>query len=53
MCPPRKPERDGEIDDWLSGYRPESVGTEPMELAPPEATQQPRASPGGAWSRWR
>ncbi|WP_435609709.1 telomere-associated protein Tap [Streptomyces sp. C10-9-1] len=38
LRPPTKPERDEETGNWTSGHNPGSLGTEPMDPAPPEAT---------------
>ncbi|WP_236246950.1 helix-turn-helix transcriptional regulator [Streptomyces sp. CC210A] len=40
MRPPTKPERDEETGNWTSGHNPGSLGTEPMDPAPPEATPE-------------
>ncbi|MFE5549907.1 telomere-associated protein Tap [Streptomyces sp. NPDC056534] len=40
LRPPTKPERDEETGNWVSSYNPGSLGTEPMDPAPPEATQE-------------
>ncbi|MFD5951957.1 telomere-associated protein Tap [Streptomyces collinus] len=37
---PTKPERDEETGNWVSAYNPGSLGTEPMDPAPPEATPE-------------
>ncbi|MFI0742660.1 telomere-associated protein Tap [Streptomyces sp. NPDC021100] len=40
LRPPTKPERDAETGNWISGHNPGSLGTEPMDPAPPEATPE-------------
>lgn len=40
LRPPTKPERDEETGNWVSGHNPGSLGTEPMDPAPPEATPE-------------
>ncbi|WP_019356573.1 telomere-associated protein Tap [Streptomyces sp. AA1529] len=40
LRPPTKPERDAETGNWISGHNPGSLGTEPMDPAPPEATAE-------------
>ncbi|MFE2556561.1 telomere-associated protein Tap [Streptomyces sp. NPDC059352] len=40
LRPPTKPERDEETGNWVSSYNPGSLGTEPMDPAPPEATPE-------------
>ncbi|MFH8581578.1 helix-turn-helix domain-containing protein (plasmid) [Streptomyces zaomyceticus] len=40
MRPPTKPERDTETGNWISGHNPGSLGTQPMDPAPPEATPE-------------
>ncbi|MFC9131882.1 telomere-associated protein Tap [Streptomyces sp. NPDC057099] len=40
LRPPTRPERDEETGNWVSGHNPGSLGTEPMDPAPPEATQE-------------
>ncbi|MFI1606987.1 telomere-associated protein Tap [Streptomyces griseofuscus] len=40
LRPPTKPERDPETGNWTSGHNPGSLGTEPMDPAPPEATPE-------------
>lgn len=40
LRPPTKPERDEETGNWVSAYNPGSLGTEPMDPAPPEATPE-------------
>jgi DNA-binding transcriptional regulator YiaG len=40
LRPPTKPERDPGTGNWVSAYNPGSLGTEPMDPAPPEATPE-------------
>ncbi|MCL7429804.1 DNA-binding transcriptional regulator [Streptomyces sp. YS415] len=40
LRPPTKPERDEETGNWVSAHNPGSLGTEPMDPAPPEATAE-------------
>ncbi|WP_445282593.1 telomere-associated protein Tap [Streptomyces sp. DSM 118148] len=40
LRPPTKPERDAESGNWVSAYNPGSLGIEPMDPAPPEATPE-------------
>ncbi|MFF4291673.1 helix-turn-helix domain-containing protein, partial [Streptomyces sp. NPDC001633] len=40
LRPPTRPERDEETGNWISGYNPGSLGTRPMDPAPPEATPE-------------
>ncbi|MGW2210753.1 telomere-associated protein Tap [Streptomyces sp. NPDC001781] len=40
LRPPTRPERDEETGNWISGHNPGSLGTEPMDPAPPEATPE-------------
>ncbi|MEW2221118.1 helix-turn-helix transcriptional regulator [Streptomyces sp. NPDC006990] len=40
LRPPTKPERDAETGNWIPGHNPGSLGTEPMDPAPPEATAE-------------
>ncbi|TKS96339.1 telomere-associated protein Tap [Streptomyces lasalocidi] len=40
LRPPTKPERDPQTGNWISGHNPGSLGTEPMDPAPPEATAE-------------
>ncbi|WP_331724274.1 helix-turn-helix domain-containing protein (plasmid) [Streptomyces longwoodensis] len=40
LRPPTKPERDPQTGNWISGHNPGSLGTEPMDPAPPEATPE-------------
>ncbi|MGW1616827.1 telomere-associated protein Tap [Streptomyces sp. NPDC002285] len=49
MRPPTKPERDGETGNWVSGHNPGSLGTEPMDPAPPEATAEHPVVVNSGW----
>ncbi|MEV0449872.1 helix-turn-helix transcriptional regulator [Streptomyces sp. NPDC050600] len=37
LRPPTRPVRDEETGNWVSGHNPGSLGTEPMDPAPPES----------------
>ncbi|ASQ91810.1 helix-turn-helix transcriptional regulator [Streptomyces sp. 11-1-2] len=50
LCPPTKPERDAETGNWISGYNPGSLGTEPMDPAPPEATAEHPVVVNSGWT---
>ena len=50
LCPPTKPERDEETGNWVSGHNPGSLGTEPMDPAPPEATAEHPVVVNSGWS---
>ena len=50
LRPPTKPERDKESGNWVSGYNPGSLGTEPMDPAPPEATLEHPVVVNSGWS---
>ncbi|MER6100711.1 helix-turn-helix domain-containing protein [Streptomyces sp. NPDC001728] len=50
LRPPTRPKRDEETGNWISGYNPGSLGTEPMDPAPPEATPE---HPVVVQSGWR
>ncbi|MET8102218.1 helix-turn-helix transcriptional regulator [Streptomyces sp. NPDC005236] len=50
MRPPTKPERDGESGNWVSGHNAGSLGTEPMDPAPPEATAEHPVVVQSGWS---
>ncbi|MFF4179594.1 telomere-associated protein Tap [Streptomyces sp. NPDC001750] len=50
MRPPTKPERDEETGNWISGYNSGSLGTEPMDPAPPEATPEHPVVVQSGWS---
>ncbi|MYR87201.1 helix-turn-helix domain-containing protein [Streptomyces sp. SID685] len=50
LRPPTKPERDEETGNWVSAYNPGSLGTEPMDPAPPEATAEHPVVVGSGWT---
>ncbi|MFJ3934565.1 telomere-associated protein Tap [Streptomyces sp. NPDC090029] len=50
LRPPTKPERDEETGNWASGHNPGSLGTEPMDPAPPEATPEHPVVVQSGWS---
>ncbi|MFF5435153.1 telomere-associated protein Tap [Streptomyces griseofuscus] len=50
LRPPTKPERDEETGNWISGHNPGSLGTEPMDPAPPEATLEHPVVVNSGWS---
>lgn len=49
LRPPTKPERDEETGNWISGHNPGSLGTEPMDPAPPEATPEHPVVVNSGW----
>jgi hypothetical protein len=50
LRPPTKPERDPETGNWVSAYNPGSLGTEPMDPAPPEATPEHPVVVNSGWT---
>ncbi|MEU5256698.1 telomere-associated protein Tap [Streptomyces longwoodensis] len=50
LRPPTKPERDPETGNWISGHNPGSLGTEPMDPAPPEATAEHPVVVASGWT---
>ncbi|MFF9432039.1 helix-turn-helix domain-containing protein, partial [Streptomyces sp. NPDC014746] len=50
LRPPTKPERDEETGNWVSGHNPGSLGTEPMDPAPPEATPEHPVIVDSGWT---
>ncbi|WP_326658926.1 telomere-associated protein Tap [Streptomyces canus] len=50
LRPPTKPERDEATGNWVSAYNPGSLGTEPMDPAPPEATPEHPVVVNSSWS---
>ncbi|CUW33354.1 telomere-associated protein Tap [Streptomyces reticuli] len=50
LRPPTKPERDEETGNWVSGHNPGSLGTEPMDPAPPEATVEHPVVVNSGWT---
>ncbi|MFF3346460.1 telomere-associated protein Tap [Streptomyces sp. NPDC002779] len=49
LRPPTRPERDGTTGNWTSGHNPGSLGTQPMDPAPPEATQEHPVVVNSGW----
>ncbi|MBC2904311.1 telomere-associated protein Tap [Streptomyces cupreus] len=49
LRPPTRPERDEATGNWISGHNPGSLGTEPMDPAPPEATQEHPVVVNSGW----
>ncbi|WP_077801695.1 telomere-associated protein Tap [Streptomyces sp. JHA26] len=50
LRPPTRPERDEESGNWVSAHNPGSLGTEPMDPAPPEATPEHPVVVNSGWS---
>ncbi|MFD6735932.1 telomere-associated protein Tap, partial [Micromonospora aurantiaca] len=50
LRPPTRPERDAESGNWICGHTPGSLGTEPMDPAPPEATAEHPVVVNSGWS---
>ncbi|MGW7089780.1 telomere-associated protein Tap [Streptomyces sp. NPDC054871] len=50
MRPPTKAVRDPETGNWVSGHNPGSLGTEPMDPAPPEATAEHPVVVNSGWN---
>ncbi|MFG2840454.1 telomere-associated protein Tap [Streptomyces zaomyceticus] len=50
MRPPTKPERDTGTGNWVSSHNPGSLGTEPMDPAPPEATPEHPVVVNSGWT---
>ncbi|MEU8621557.1 helix-turn-helix domain-containing protein [Streptomyces sp. NPDC048623] len=50
LRPPTKPERDEKTGNWTSGHNPGSLGTEPMDPAPPEAPPEHPVVVQSGWS---
>ncbi|MFJ9174898.1 telomere-associated protein Tap [Streptomyces sp. NPDC102360] len=50
MRPPTKPERDPQTGNWISALAPGSLGTEPMDPAPPEATAEHPVVVNSGWT---
>ncbi|GAA3760818.1 telomere-associated protein Tap [Streptomyces tremellae] len=50
LRPPTKPERDEATGNWISGYNPGSLGTQPMDPAPPEATPEHPVVVNSGWT---
>ncbi|MGW1364516.1 telomere-associated protein Tap [Streptomyces chartreusis] len=49
LRPPTRPERDEESGGWVSGRNPGSLGTEPMDPAPPEGQPEHPAIFHSGW----
>ncbi|MGW5852634.1 telomere-associated protein Tap [Streptomyces sp. NPDC055254] len=49
LRPPTKAVQDPATGNWVSGYNPGSLGTEPMDPAPPEATTEHPVVVGSGW----
>ncbi|MEW2425930.1 helix-turn-helix domain-containing protein [Streptomyces nigra] len=50
LRPPTRAVRDEATGNWVSAYNPGSLGTEPMEPAPPEATAEHPVVVGSGWT---
>ncbi|WP_406326523.1 telomere-associated protein Tap [Streptomyces sp. NBC_00203] len=50
LRPPTRAVQDKETGNWVSGYNPGSLGTEPMDPAPPEATPEHPVVVNSGWS---
>lgn len=50
LRPPTKAVQDPETGNWVSGYNAGSLGTEPMDPAPPEATAEHPVVVNSGWS---
>ncbi|MFD8210649.1 telomere-associated protein Tap [Streptomyces sp. NPDC059695] len=50
MRPPTKAVQDPSTGNWVSGYNPGSLGTEPMDPAPPEATPEHPVVVNSGWT---
>ncbi|GHE78771.1 transcriptional regulator [Streptomyces longispororuber] len=50
LRPPTKPKRDDQTGNWVSGHNPGSLGTEPMDPAPPEATVEHPVVVNSGWT---
>ncbi|GGN64201.1 transcriptional regulator [Streptomyces kronopolitis] len=49
LRPPTRPVRDEETGNWVSGHNPGSLGTEPMDPAPPEGQPEHPAVFHSGW----
>ncbi|WP_413804281.1 telomere-associated protein Tap [Streptomyces sp. OE57] len=49
LRPPTRPVRDEETGNWVSGHNPGSLGTEPMDPAPPEGQHEHPAVYHSGW----
>ncbi|WP_331739911.1 helix-turn-helix domain-containing protein (plasmid) [Streptomyces sp. NBC_00015] len=50
LRPPTKAVQDRESGNWVSGHNPGSLGTEPMDPAPPEATPEHPVVVNSGWT---
>ncbi|MFB7934022.1 multiprotein-bridging factor 1 family protein [Streptomyces sp. NPDC056039] len=50
LRPPTRAERDEVTGNWVPGHNPGSLGTEPMDPAPPEATSEHPVVVNSGWS---
>ncbi|MFF1594110.1 telomere-associated protein Tap [Streptomyces sp. NPDC058286] len=50
LRPPTKAVQDPQTGNWISGYNPGSLGTEPMDPAPPEATPEHPVVVNSGWT---
>lgn len=50
LRPPTKAVRDEATGNWVSGHNPGSLGTEPMDPAPPEATAEHPVVVNSGWT---
>ncbi|RPK23517.1 Helix-turn-helix protein [Streptomyces sp. ADI91-18] len=50
LRPPTKAVQDPETGNWVSGYNPGSLGTEPRDPAPPEATPEHPVVVNSGWT---
>jgi helix-turn-helix protein len=50
LRPPTKAVHDAETGNWVSGHNPGSLGTEPMDPAPPEATAEHPVVVNSGWT---
>ncbi|MFH8797558.1 telomere-associated protein Tap [Streptomyces sp. NPDC017941] len=50
LRPPTKPERDPQTGNWVSGHNPGSLGTQPVDPAPPEATAEHPVVVASGWT---
>ncbi|MEU9072375.1 helix-turn-helix domain-containing protein [Streptomyces sp. NPDC048306] len=49
LRPPTRPERDAQTGNWVSGHNPGSLGTEPIDPAPPEGQPEHPAVFHSGW----
>ncbi|MEE1930777.1 helix-turn-helix transcriptional regulator [Streptomyces sp. TRM 70351] len=50
LRPPTRAVQDRAAGNWVSGHNPGSLGTEPVDPAPPEATPEHPVVVGGGWT---